>query len=1092
MAKKTPKSDPLSRIALKVGSKTTKKKNDELPNIIEFVEGKWGIGLKLFPVQRIILKAHYGIPLDDKKTFEVTDWHRERSKKFTEKTYLEYLFEEGRCNIREVIPGEERRKMVLSIGRRSGKCVTGDTLVLTDRGIQRIEDLGNPQGPEVQPLDIGVAQEGSRRSRSTNFYNGGVRETRRVTTRCGYRIEGTPNHRIRVMREDGTIQWRYLEDIQEGDQIAIHRGTNLWAEDYVACAPYTSTRGRKNITFPAVFNEDWGHLLGYLVGDGSWTIESRVEATVEHPETWEFLSALMEKTLGEVPKIKMDRRTENTGNLQVSSVAWRDFLHNIGWRKDCGRYNKRIPWVILRSPEPVVRAFLRGLFETDGGVESGGKTVSFSTASEQLAFEVQTLLANLGIIARKKAKWNDQYERHYFILTVRGLRSRRVFAEKVGFDSTKKMAPLLESLEASREGGDAESIPHQRRWCRSLLESVPVAKPGEGWLRCNLRMALGNTIKPSATDKLTYPRLMEAYHIAQLQGADEEVLRHFEEIIEADYFYDPVVTVEDRQDRVYDLVVPDGVSFVANAMTNHNTLLSSCIVAYEVYRLIHKQNPQKYYGLASSNVIRLTTIATSKEQASLLFNEVSGHVTKCKFFSRYKANDTQSYIRFQTPHDIEEYGSYHDNPKALSSLHVSFSPCSARGNRGQGNIVVVFDEIAHFIEQGGKGAEEVYTAVAPSQAAFAPKDEDKNPLFGPETQNEARMIMISSPLGKTGLFYQHFQMGFSGSKAAKNMLCIQAPTWEVNPTVPASTFEESYETDVQQFFQEFGADFSERTMNFFPDSQDVTDCIDKKHRPKRIGVQGQNYFMGFDLGLVDDASAMAICHNEGDKIVVDLVDRIKAGEGQYADRKRLEFDDVADWIHQRSRQFSITEGIFDQWSAIPLEQALEKKGLRQIHKEQMTAQRNSEIYQNLKSMIFDRKLVLYDLDDRDRQLIERQTGKKAPEHAPYLEEVLELQARYRSRYVIDVEAPKQPGKHDDMADALARAVWLASMYRGKTPYIAGTRNIQRPDQGGQPVRSYKEMVRSRIQRKLGGSHPQRMDPRRNPKLYKWYVERYSR
>jgi hypothetical protein len=34
-------------------------------DIITFAEAQWGLNIKLFPVQRFILKTFYGLPLDD-------------------------------------------------------------------------------------------------------------------------------------------------------------------------------------------------------------------------------------------------------------------------------------------------------------------------------------------------------------------------------------------------------------------------------------------------------------------------------------------------------------------------------------------------------------------------------------------------------------------------------------------------------------------------------------------------------------------------------------------------------------------------------------------------------------------------------------------------------------------------------------------------------------------------------------------------------------------------------------------------------------------------------------------------------------------
>jgi hypothetical protein len=89
-----------------------------MTNIIDFLQSE---GIPLFPVQKIILKAIYGIPLDDTDSFTITDWREENPRQFTEKTYLEYLYGEGRSSIREVIPGHHYREVVLCAGLRSGK-----------------------------------------------------------------------------------------------------------------------------------------------------------------------------------------------------------------------------------------------------------------------------------------------------------------------------------------------------------------------------------------------------------------------------------------------------------------------------------------------------------------------------------------------------------------------------------------------------------------------------------------------------------------------------------------------------------------------------------------------------------------------------------------------------------------------------------------------------------------------------------------------------------------------------------------------------------------------------------------------------------
>lgn len=494
------------------------------------------------------------------------------------------------------------------------------------------------------------------------------------------------------------------------------------------------------------------------------------------------------------------------------------------------------------------------------------------------------------------------------------------------------------------------------------------------------------------------------------------------------------------------------------------TLITSCIVAYEAYKLLLKGNPQKYYGSSQSNVIQLISVATDRDQAGLLYREASGHFTKCDFFRAYAANATQSFATFQTPFDIERYGSYADNQKARYSINVTFRSCVAKGLRGGANILVALDEVAHFGEKGQASADEVYQAVEPSTRTFSPKD--PNNTTRPIGENEGRIILISSPLGKQGLFFKQYRLGFGNNKAADNLLCIQAPTWEVNPTVPAETFVASYLKDPNVFFTEFGAEFSDRTRGWIEDPADLFACIDPDLRPKHNAPARMPHFVGLDVALVGDWTTIAVGHNDHEgKVVLDYVDGIKAGEGDYEHLDRLEFEDVADWVYAVSRRFYFSEGIFDQWSGIPMEQALKRRGLSTLKSVHHTRNLSSQMFQNFKNMMFDKKLVLYDWPIPD-----------GDDHSPHITELLELQAEFVSKYIVKVEAPNIEGKHDDLSDSIVRMVWVATNNSSKRVVLAGSRRGRGRTQKVGSGRFARQPF-GKITRK--GSHPSRTPPKKN-------------
>lgn len=484
------------------------------------------------------------------------------------------------------------------------------------------------------------------------------------------------------------------------------------------------------------------------------------------------------------------------------------------------------------------------------------------------------------------------------------------------------------------------------------------------------------------------------------------------------------------------------------------TALSAVFASYEVYRLLNLYNPQAYYGLPNGNRIQIISVATDKDQAGILFNEVAGHLAKCDYFRPYQANNTQSQVNFRTPYDIDKYGAvYRENGKFTSfsgkaSVRLTFKGATGKGLRGAGNIVIILDEFAHFIDsKGTASAADVYKAVTPSAAAFSPKDPG-NPLV-PMGSKESRIICISSPLGKSGRFFELFDQAMHGGKGAENMLAIQAPTWEINPTVPLQDLQQAYYADATAFNVEYGAEFSDQLAGWIEREEDLQACIDPEMRPVMRAPPRRPHQMGIDVGLVDDGTYIAVTHIEYDQIVLDYHEGWRAGEdwrvtnphllGQYstdysktlANVPRLDFDEIANWIQLITKRFHVKRGLFDRWNGIPLEQSLTKKGLKQFTSEHFTRDQTSKMYQAAKSMMYNETLRLYDFP-----LPKHSVEVGAARHSPHVDELLSLRAKQIAKNIVLVEAPKKKGAHDDFSDAYVRAIWLAFLEMGAEKHIS--------------------------------------------------------
>lgn len=484
------------------------------------------------------------------------------------------------------------------------------------------------------------------------------------------------------------------------------------------------------------------------------------------------------------------------------------------------------------------------------------------------------------------------------------------------------------------------------------------------------------------------------------------------------------------------------------------TTLSAIFASYEIYRLLNLVDPQVYYGM--NNVIQLLNVAVDKEQAGILFQDVTSHLVKCEYFKPFIANSTQSRIQLRTPSDIEKFGPVsrqHQNGRFTSltgkaSLRVLFKSCVARGLRGHANAMIIMDEMAHYIEEGDSSAKNIYDAITPSNATFNPKNPETGLPFkmedGTVYPSDGRILCISSPLNKTGKFYDLYMQAMRGGVAAENMLAVQAPTWEINPTVPPSVYRQKFHEDARVFLTEFGAEFSDRVRGWIEREEDLVACIDPERRPQYVGVPRYPHQMGIDLALMNDYTSICITSPVDGKIELVYHERWKAGEDwrvtnphlgtNYStpyckligDSPRLEFDEISEWIAALTKRFHITDGLFDRWNGIPLEQALLKKGLTQFKCEYFQRDLASRIYQNAKMLMMDRAIRLYDWPIAEQ-------GK----HSDPIKELLTLQAKQMSKHVVVVEAPEGEGNHDDFSDSLVRAIWLTSERLANTKHTYG-------------------------------------------------------
>jgi stage V sporulation protein R len=359
-------------------------------------------------------------------------------------------------------------------------CLTLESFIVTNTGFRRLGDLVAKR----QAVDV---SDGEQQRRVYDWARFEQRETVRIQTRRGFIVEGSASHQVCL--SDGS--WRRLDTMCIGDCVRLASGTDLWASTPVAltwqprqakslaaiaaslgtdvktvatwrvrrdlCPAGNATEvleryekdlsvlgrnhcHRRAIRVPAVVDESLGAFLGYLIGDGHISVAKRVIGLTTADESQaDHFARLLDELFGLSCRKKWDT---SKWRILTSSRSLQDFLTHLGLKTGFCAREKTVPDAILRSPKPVVVAFLRALYDCDGYAGTAG--VILSTSSVEMSKVVQLLLLNFGILASRRLQkdgcWHVQSQG----------RSAETFAREIGFGLDRKQKALEAHIQSHR------------------------------------------------------------------------------------------------------------------------------------------------------------------------------------------------------------------------------------------------------------------------------------------------------------------------------------------------------------------------------------------------------------------------------------------------------------------------------------------------------------------------------------------------------------------------------------------------------------------------------------------------------------------
>ncbi|MDP4012890.1 MAG: DNA gyrase subunit A [Candidatus Nanoarchaeia archaeon] len=453
-------------------------------------------------------------------------------------------------------------------------CVTGDTLILTDKGLIPIRCLSTKI---EEKINLTILNYNGKKKKARRFFNSGKHPIFELITEQGYTLKGTSNHPILcwIVNEFGipSIRWKLLAEITTEDYVLLNRNFALFNTRTPSLKDYYPSHlpREKIITFPSTMNSQLGFLLGALVSEGSF----HQKKIIFNNKDMVFYKAVKKAILRNFPEVTLYERdiAGDCRELELYHQKAVRFLKNIGL-KSSKAHEKEVPHIIFTSTKETIRQFLRALYEGDGSVQyvtdkrHSGKSIqlTYDSKSKKLLHQLKILLLNFGIVTSAPSR--DKRSNCYRLI-IPGAYNINLFREKIGFFSARKnnILTLAKTINQDRMSR-IDYIPYLSAYLRKNYPSQFIIK--------------NNFDRYNNLEK-NYSKLIKV-----LKTTDQNIINW---LLKHRYFFNKVKSIEklNQKEAVYSIKVDSPChSFIANGFVNHNTEAKLSKIAEEMLVDIEK------------------------------------------------------------------------------------------------------------------------------------------------------------------------------------------------------------------------------------------------------------------------------------------------------------------------------------------------------------------------------------------------------------------------------------------------------------------------------------------------------------------------
>uniref|UniRef100_A0A6C0ACG1 ribonucleoside-diphosphate reductase n=1 Tax=viral metagenome TaxID=1070528 RepID=A0A6C0ACG1_9ZZZZ len=375
---------------------------------------------------------NYTLPILDEITNECVDYVQKKDISITKiergiKKANTYCFTEPLRHMgvfNGILTGQCSEIYEYSDSNETAVCFTGNTEILTKKGLRKIKDCDNEEIYSYFDNDQSLQQ--SEHYEKAKLISNGVKEVYELIIEGQKPIKVTKDHPflvrtgINMNTNKNTYVWKKVSELRTDDNIVTPQ---------LSCNPYFNIKIKDNI------DNEWLS-VGWIISD-KWTSDKGWGDCFE-PDDKKAQNVVIKQIDKWQTSIKSTsyKKSNSVINRRLSKQLFKDFMADkFGFERTATQ--KRI-YDKIKFAKPIqIANFLSGLFSSDGEVALSCNKLSIclNSSSDDLLYDAQSLLLNFGIKSKVQfSEVNTQKDCVQGTLEIYDIYNCDKFMEHIGFN----------------------------------------------------------------------------------------------------------------------------------------------------------------------------------------------------------------------------------------------------------------------------------------------------------------------------------------------------------------------------------------------------------------------------------------------------------------------------------------------------------------------------------------------------------------------------------------------------------------------------------------------------------------------------------